>query len=301
MSEATEHLATLATEGSRPELADLDQRSTADLVTLMLAEQHAVDHALESAAPALAAAVDGVADRLRRGGRLLYLGAGTPGRLAALDAAECPPTFGVEPERVVALLAGGEDAVVGAKEGAEDDGGSAVRALDRVGAGAADAVVGISASGRTPYVLEGLRAARERGAFTVSVANNVDALISDVADVAIETPTGAELLAGSTRLKAGTAQKVVLSALSTLAMVKIGRTYGNLMVDLHAGNVKLRDRARRIVVEATGVSADEASAALAAAGDETKVAVVMLLAGVDAAVARERLAGGATVREAVGG
>jgi N-acetylmuramic acid 6-phosphate etherase len=293
-------LAGLATEGRRPELADLDLRPTVDLVRLMLDEQRAVDAALEGAADALARAVDAVAGRLGAGGRLLYLGAGTPGRLAALDAAELPPTFGIAPDRVVALLAGGTDALAGAREGQEDDGAAAATALRWAAAGPDDAVVGISASGRTPYVVEGLRAARALGAVTVSIANNSGALASSAADIAIELPTGAEVIAGSTRLKAGTAQKVVLSLLSTLVMVRLGRTYGDLMVDLRAGNVKLRDRARRIVVDATGATPDAARTALEAADGETKVAVVMVLAGVDASAARVRLARDGNVRGALG-
>lgn len=296
-----EQLAALTTERARPELADLDLRPTHELVRLMLDEQRAVDAALEAAAGSLERAVDAVAHRMRRGGRLLYLGAGTPGRLAALDAAECPPTFGLDPGRVVALIAGGQDALGGAREDAEDHGADAVASLEAVGAGPDDAVVGISASGRTPYVLEGLRAARALGCLTVAIANNAGALISGAAEVAIEVVTGPEVIAGSTRLKAGTAQKVVLNALSTLVMVRLGRTFGNLMVDVRPGNEKLRDRAHRIVVEATGASTTAAGSALEAADGETKVAVVMLLAGVDAAEARRRLSDGAGVREALGG
>lgn len=299
--EPQEQLGELATEGRRPELSDLDLRPTRELVRLLLDEQKVVDAALEAAADSLEHAVDAVAERMRRGGRLLYLGAGTPGRLAALDAAECPPTFGLEPDRVMALIAGGNDALAGAREGAEDNGADALAALEEVGAGPDDAVVGISASGRTPYVLDGLRAARERGCLTVAMANNAGALISGVADLSIEVATGPEVIAGSTRLKAGTAQKIVLSALSTLVMVRLGRTFGDLMVDMRAGNVKLRDRAHRIVVEATGASVEAAAAALEAADGETKVAVVALLADVPVDEARRRLVGGASVREALGG
>jgi N-acetylmuramic acid 6-phosphate etherase len=295
----SERLAGLATEAVRADLRDLDQRSTPDLVRLVLDEQRAVDAALEHGAPALARAVDAVAERMRRGGRLLYLGAGTPGRLAALDAAECPPTFGTDPELVVALLAGGPFGLARSTEQSEDDAESAVTALEELGVGPDDSVVGITASGRTPYVVSGLRAAREAGALTVSIANNEGSETSSVAEIAIETPTGPELLAGSTRLKAGTAQKIVANALSTLVMVRLGRTYGNLMVDVVAGNEKLRDRGRRIVSEATGADADRAAEALAAAEGSVKVAVVMLLAEVDVEEARRRLADGAGVREAL--
>ncbi len=295
-----EGLDSLDTERVRADLRDLDTRPTAELVALVVAEQRAVDRALAGATGDIAAAVDAIAERMRRGGRLVYLGAGTSGRLAALDAAECPPTFGIDPGRVVALTAGGTAGLTRADEGSEDDGDAAARALAEVGVGPADSVVGVAASGRTPYVVTGLAAARDAGALTVSVANNAGAEISAVADVAIELPTGPELLAGSTRLKAGSAQKVVLGALSTLVMVRLGRTYGNLMVDLLAGNTKLRDRARRIVVEATGCDPDTAGTALDRAAGEVKVAVVMLLADVDADAARLRLDRHGDVRGAVG-
>lgn len=293
-------LATLGTEAVRPDLRDLDQRPTSDLVRLALDEQVAVDAALEHGAEALAAAVDAVADRMRRGGRLVYLGAGTPGRIAALDAAECPPTYGVDPDTVVAVVAGGAVGVVRSTEHSEDEGEAAVAALVELGIGERDSVVGITASGRTPYVVEGLRAAHDRGALTVSVANNEGSESSTVADIAIETPTGPELVAGSTRLKAGTAQKIVLNALSTLVMVRLGKTYGNLMVDLAQANGKLRDRGRRIVEEATGASSEDAAVALHDAGGSVKVAIVMLLAGVSADDAVRRLDDGRSVREALG-
>jgi len=292
-------LAGLGTEAVRPDLRDLDERSTSDLVRLALHEHHAVDAALEHAAPAIEAAVDAVSARMRRGGRLIYLGAGTPGRLGALDAAECPPTYGTDPDLVVAVVAGGAVGVVRSTEQSEDEGDAAVAALEELRLTEVDSVVGISASGRTPYVVEGLRAARAIGALTVSIANNEDAESSSVAEIAIETPTGPELVAGSTRLKAGTAQKIVLNALSTLVMVRLGKTFGNLMVDVAPGNEKLRDRGRRIVEAATGASSADASAALEAAGGSVKQAVVMLLADVSAEDAGRRLADGRSVREAL--
>lgn len=294
-------LAGLETERRRVELADLDLRPTSELVRLVLAEQDAVDRALASGAEALVRAVDAVSERMGQGGRLIYLGAGTPGRLAALDAAECPPTFGVSPDRVVALLAGGNEVLLGAREDVEDDQSSAAADLVRIGLGPEDSVVGVSASGRTPYVVHGLVAARSRGALTVSLACNTHAKISAEADIAIEVPTGPELIAGSTRLKAGTAQKVVLGALSTLVMVRLGYTYGNLMVDVGATNEKLRYRAERIVVEATGATAEQAREALRAADGRAKTAVVMLLGGLEVEQARARLAGGMSVREALAG
>lgn len=292
-------LAGLGTEAVRPDLRDLDERSTTDLVRLAIDEHHAVDAALEQAAPAITEAVDAVSSRMRRGGRLIYLGAGTPGRLGALDAAECPPTYGTDPDLVVAVVAGGAVGVVRSTEHSEDEGDAAVAALEELKLSEVDSVVGITASGRTPYVVEGLRAARALGALTVSIANNEDAESSAVAEIAIETPTGPELVAGSTRLKAGTAQKIVLNALSTLVMVRLGKTFGNLMVDVAPGNEKLRDRGRRIVEAATGASSDTASTALEAADGSVKVAVVMLLADVSAQDAGRRLAEGRSVREAL--
>jgi N-acetylmuramic acid 6-phosphate etherase len=292
-------LAGLGTEAVRPDLRDLDERPTADLVRLALDEHHAVDAALDQAAPAIEVAVDAIAARMRRGGRLIYLGAGTPGRIGALDAAECPPTYGTDPDLVVAVVAGGAVGVVRSTEHSEDEGDAAVAALHELKVSDIDSVVGITASGRTPYVVEGLRAARAAGALTVSVANNADAESSSVAEIAIETPTGPELVAGSTRLKAGTAQKIVLNTLSTLVMVRLGKTFGNLMVDLALANEKLRDRGRRIVEAATGASSEAASAALESAGGSVKVAVVMLLADVTAEDALGRLADGRSVREAL--
>jgi N-acetylmuramic acid 6-phosphate etherase len=236
---------------------------------------------------------------MRRGGRLIYLGAGTPGRLGALDAAECPPTYGTDPDLVVAVVAGGAVGAVRSTEHSEDEGDAAVAALEELKLSEVDSVIGITASGRTPYVVEGLRAARALGALTVSIANNEDAESSAVAEIAIETPTGPELVAGSTRLKAGTAQKIVLNALSTLVMVRLGKTFGNLMVDVAPGNEKLRDRGRRIVEAATGASSESASTALEAADGSVKVAVVMLLADVSAQDAVRRLAEGRSVREAL--
>ncbi|MGH3498806.1 MAG: N-acetylmuramic acid 6-phosphate etherase [Nocardioidaceae bacterium] len=296
---AGEHLGDLVTEATRPELDDLDRRSTSDLVRLMIDEQVAVDQALRAASPQLEAVVDAVAHRIGGGGRLVYLGAGTPGRLAAVDAAECPPTFGVPPETVVALVAGGPRSMAGAREGAEDDAQSGAMAVRWAHVGPDDVVVGISASGRTPYVVAGLVAARETGALAVAIVNNAGSAMSAVADLTIELPTGPEVLAGSTRLKAGTAQKVVLNALSTLVMVRTGHTFGNLMVDVRASNAKLHDRALRILAQATGCTDADAQRALVEADDSVKVAVVMLRAGLNAAAARDRLERSGSVRQAI--
>jgi N-acetylmuramic acid 6-phosphate etherase len=290
----------LATEQVRTDLADLDQRSPGAIVDVLLAAEAEVPAVLRGARDAIAAAVSRVERALARGGRLLYVGAGTPGRLAALDAAECPPTFGVEPDRVVAIIAGGDGAAGRAVEGAEDDDAAAVRDLAAARVGPSDVVVGISASGRTPYVLAGLAAARDAGADTVVVVNNVGSPAGELADVAIELPTGSEVVAGSTRLTAGTAQKVALNAISTAAMVRLGKTYGAWMVDVVASNEKLRRRAQRLIREIADVDDATAVAALDAAGWHTKTALVSVLAGVDAATARARLeAAGGRVRDAI--
>jgi N-acetylmuramic acid 6-phosphate etherase len=290
----------LATEQVRPDLEDLDQRPAATLVDLLLEAEAAVPAALQAVSGRLAAAVDLVVDGMTRGGRLVYVGAGTPGRLAALDAAECPPTFGVAPDLVVAVLAGGREAAAVAVEGAEDDADAGAADVRALGLRPQDVVVGITASGRTPYVLGALDAARSAGCATVAVANNAGTPAGARADVAVEVLTGAEVVAGSTRLTAGTSQKVALNVLSTSAMVRLGKTYGAWMVDVQATNDKLRRRARRIVREVTGVDDATAVATLEAAGWRSKPAIVALLAGVDVVQARARLdAAGGRVREAL--
>jgi N-acetylmuramic acid 6-phosphate etherase len=280
----------LVTERVRPELADLDLRPTQDLVCLMASEEAAVAAAVRRAAPAIATAIDAIVGRLtdRPEGRIVYVGAGTAGRMGVLDAAECGPTFNAG-DKLIALLAGGPGAVTKPKEGAEDDAATGAAELLALGVGPADAVVGISASGRTPYVLGALGSAREAGALTVGLSCHPGSLVSAAADHPIEVVVGPEVIAGSTRLKAGSAQKLVLNTISTVTMVRLGRTFGNLMVDVSAGSEKLVDRARRIVATATGRPPDEAAAALEAAGGEVKTAIVAVLAGVDPTTARQRL------------
>ncbi len=281
----------LATEQVRADLADLDTRDPDELVGLLLAAEATVPAALAAARPALSSAVGLATRALGAGGRIIYVGAGTPGRLAATDAAECPPTFGVAPDRVVALCAGGDAAASTAVEGAEDDATAGHDDLAALGVEARDVVVGITASGRTPYVLSALAHARACGAATVAIVNNPASEAATASDVAVELLTGAEVLGGSTRLKAGSAQKVALNVISTGAMVGAGHTYGAWMVDVVASNSKLRRRARRILREATGVTDDVATAALADAGWRTKTALVTLLGGVDASAADRLLAG----------
>jgi N-acetylmuramic acid 6-phosphate etherase len=282
-------LAELGTETANDRTSDLDMMSIADLLTVMNQEDRSVPLAVAAALPAIERAVQSIVAARRRGGRLIYLGAGTSGRLGVLDAVECPPTFGTDPGEVLGLIAGGERAFLRAVEGAEDDPELAVADLQAVGLTAHDVVVGIAASGRTPYVIGGLGYARAVGAATVSVACNVGAKISECADVAIEVDTGPEVLTGSTRLKAGTAQKLVCNMLSTASMIRTGKVFHNLMVDVRPTNAKLVDRARRIVSAATGADPETADAAIDAAGGHAKTAVVMLLTDTDPASASDRL------------
>ncbi|MFE2448126.1 N-acetylmuramic acid 6-phosphate etherase [Streptomyces sp. NPDC021218] len=282
-------LSTLGTEARNKRTTELDRMPVSELLSIMNAEDQTVALAVRDALPQIEAAVEAVAESLRRGGRLIYLGAGTSGRIGLLDAVECPPTFGTSPEQVVGLLSGGPGAFVVAVEGAEDEPARAVDDLDKIGVNDCDTVVGLAASGRTPYVVGGLKHAAAQGAVTVSVACNRDTVVSRYADIPIEVPTGPEVLTGSTRLKGGTAEKMVCNMLSTASMVQVGKVYGNLMVDVRASNEKLVDRARRIVVEATGTDADTAAGALRAADGHAKTAIVMLLARCTAEEAARRL------------
>lgn len=278
------------TEQRNPASADLDEMSALEIVEVMNREDHKVADAVAAVLPDVARAVELAVAGMRRGGRLIYMGAGTSGRLGVLDAAECPPTFRTDPSLVVGLIAGGRGAMFQAVEGAEDSVALGAADLDELEVGDADVVVGIAASGRTPYVIGGLDRARERGAATVSLACNTGAAVSAHADVAIEVDNGPEVLTGSSRLKSGTSQKLVLNMISTAAMVRLGKVYGNLMVDVSPTNTKLVDRARRIVVAATGCTDDEALAALDAADGHAKTAIVMVVRGICAEEARELLA-----------
>jgi N-acetylmuramic acid 6-phosphate etherase len=279
----------LETEARDPSAADLDLQSTAQLVALMNEADAGVPTAVARAADTIAAAIDAVVERLAAGGRLVYVGAGTSGRLAVVDAAECESTFAVPPGRVVALIAGGAAATATAQEEAEDDREAGTKAIHALGVDSADAVVGLSASGRTPYVVAALDAARGAGATTVAIVSVEGSELGAVAAHEIVVLVGPEVIAGSTRLKAGTAQKLVLHMISTIAMIRLGKTFGNLMVDVVATNDKLRARVRRIVAAASGASPDRVEAALDEADGDAKVAIVALARGVDAATARGRL------------
>ncbi|WP_309066994.1 N-acetylmuramic acid 6-phosphate etherase [Microbacterium sp.] len=280
-------LGTLSTERVDPAFADLDLLDTGAQVALMAEQGVVAAQAVAAQRDSIARAVDGIVARLARGGRLVYIGAGTAGRMGVLDASEIPPTFGTDPSLVTGVIAGGDHALRNAVENAEDD--VAAGAAEAVKLGPDDVMVGLTASGRTPYVIGALHAARERGAFTVSIACNSPAEVSAEADAPIEVVVGPEAVAGSTRLKAGTAQKLVLNTLSTLAMVQSGKVYGNLMVDVQATNEKLRVRAVRTVMHATGCEPDEAARALAAADGSVKLAIAIVLTGADADEARAAL------------
>jgi N-acetylmuramic acid 6-phosphate etherase len=286
--EGSESLDGLVTESRRAD-ADYTTRSTRALVELMNAEDATVPAIVGSAAPAIAVAIDAVVDRLEGGGRLVYVGAGSSGRMGALDADECEATFSTTPGQVVALVAGSALAASPEREAAEDDAEAGSRAVGELGVGPVDAVVGISASGRTPYVLGALEAASASQALTICVVSAPESELARIAEHEILVVVGPEVLAGSTRLKAGTAQKLVLNTISTVSMIRLGKTFDDLMVDVRASNEKLEARARRIVSLSTGASPEQAGEALAAADGSAKVAIVSLLGDLDVDSARRRL------------
>jgi N-acetylmuramic acid 6-phosphate etherase len=288
------------TEAINEHTRDLDLRPLLEQARLINEEDHRVPTAVGAVIPQVADAVARISDALRRGGRLVYVGAGTSGRLAVLDAAECPPTFGTDPRQVQAVLAGAPRALTEAVEGAEDDERAGEREVDACGIGPDDVVVGIAASGATPFVLAAVRRARALRALTIAVTCAAGSPLVSACDLAIVPVVGPEVIAGSTRLKAGTAQKLVLNMLSTLTMVQLGKVYGNLMVDLRATNEKLRRRAVRIVAAAAGVPEREAAEALGRAGGRVPVAIVMIAARTTSEDAAGRLArAGGNVRQAL--
>lgn len=265
------------TEQRNPNSTNLDQMSVMEMLELMNDEDQNVLEAIQKVLPDVEQLIDAVIQSFKNGGRLIYMGAGTSGRLGILDAVECVPTFGTSPDQVVGLIAGGEKAIKDAVEGAEDSKELAHEDLEALNLNENDIVVGIAASGRTPYVIGGLEYAREKGATTGALSNNENTKISALADYSIEIITGPEVLTGSTRLKAGTSQKLVLNMISTISMVKTGKAYGNLMIDVQATNEKLVERSKRIIVEATGVEYEVAEKAYEEAGS-VKTAIVMILA-----------------------
>jgi len=289
------------TESSNPATSSIDTLPTMEIVAAIVAEDARVPLAVAAESAAIAQLVDIVVERMQRGGRLIYIGAGTSGRLGVLDAAECPPTFGVAPTQVVGVIAGGAPALTLALEAVEDDvalGQQDIAALD---VGSNDVVLGIAASGRTPYVLGAIAEARQHGAFVAGLACTHPSPLAEAVDLMIAPIVGPEVISGSTRMKAGTAQKLVLNTLSTTVMIRLGKTFGNLMVDVQPTNEKLRQRAAAIVATATGVELDEARRLLGLADYEAKTVIVMVLAQVDVAEARRRLvASNGHVRRALG-
>jgi N-acetylmuramic acid 6-phosphate etherase len=282
-------LRTLTTEQINPHTLHIDTMDSESIVRLMNEEEAVVIQAVKEAIPDIAKAVDLIVQQFKKGGRLIYLGAGTSGRLGMLDASECPPTFGVPPEKVQFVLAGGSEAFLKGIEDAEDDEGAAKRDLTALNPDENDCLVAISASGRTPYCVSALQIAQELNVPTVTISCNKPAEMSRYADVPIEVVCGPEVLVGSTRLKAGTAQKMVLNMLSTASMIRLGKAYRNLMVDMVPINSKLRERAKRMVMEATEVSYATAEKALLEANWNVKAAIVMVLADVPAAKAEQLL------------
>jgi len=279
----------LLTERRNPASEGIDALPTADILALMNAEDRTVADAVGREIPRIAQAVDAIAARLEKAGRLFYIGAGTSGRLGVLDAAECPPTFDVPPDLVQGIIAGGEPAEAQAAEASEDDVALGARDLDARGFTPADALVGIAASGRTPYVLGAIAHARELGALTIGISCTPGSELSRAVEIAIEPLTGPEVITGSTRMKAGTATKLVLNMLSSAVMIQLGYVYGNLMVNVQPANAKLRERAVRIVAEAGGTDRDRAAQLLDASGDTVKTAIVMARLGIAREAAEERL------------
>jgi N-acetylmuramic acid 6-phosphate etherase len=295
----------LLTEQRNPASEDIDVRTTAEMLRIMNAEDRKVAGAVEAEIPQIAQAVDGIVERLSSGGRLFYVGAGTSGRLGVLDASECPPTFSVSPDLVQGIIAGGDTALRRSSEGSEDDRGAGERDLQARGFHARDVVVGIAASGRTPYVLGAVDYAKRIGALTIGLSCSPGSLLSTAAEIAITPSPGPEVVTGSTRLKAGTATKLVLNMISTAAMIRLGHVFGNLMVNVQPTNEKLKDRACRIVAAAAAVSPAEAVRLLDAAGNEVRTAIVMarLAVGRDEARRRIQAAGGrisALIRDTAG-
>jgi N-acetylmuramic acid 6-phosphate etherase len=284
----------LVSEDRNPRTLGIDLMSTPEILATMNAEDRRVPEAVSQVLPQVARAVDAVVTAFGAGGRLVYIGAGTSGRLGVLDASECPPTFGVPPGMVVGQIAGGHDSLVRATEGAEDRRDVGAADLRAIALDARDVVVGIAVSGRTPYVIGALEHARGVGAVTVALTCNPDSAIAGMADISIAPVVGPEVLTGSTRLKSGTAQKLVLNMLSTASMIRIGKSYQNLMVDLHASNEKLLARAVRIVMQATDCPMQEAETALERTGNDVKLAILTILtgAGVDDARAALDRSGG---------
>src|SRR5258706_10231353 len=277
------------TEERNPLTTNIDTLPTLDMLALINAEDQKVALAVHNELQNITSAVDAITSRMQRGGRLIYIGAGTSGRLGVLDASECPPTFGTPPKLVVGLIAGGDVALTDAVEGAEDDQIGGAHEIAELNVSENDCVISIAASGRTPYAIGGLEEANKRGALTISIACNRPSPLEELAEIGIAPIVGPEVVSGSTRLKAGTAQKMVLNMISTGVMIRLGKTYSNLMVDVQPTNIKLRQRARRIVADATGASLEQATRILQESDGEVKTAIVAVLADIPPEGARQRL------------
>ena len=282
-------LSTLITEQRNPNSMNVDSLSALEIVQLMNEEDKQVPLAIEKCLPQIAQAVERIVAAFQQGGRLVYIGAGTSGRLGVLDASECPPTFGVSPEMVKGIIAGGERALRHPIEGAEDSKAQAVVDLQTIQFSSKDVLVGIAASGRTPYVIGALEYAKSLGSVTVSIASNPNSAMANIVDIAIDTVVGPEVLTGSSRLKSGTAQKLVLNMLTTASMILMGKCYQNLMVDVQASNEKLKARAIRIVMQATDCEKALAEETLKLADQNAKLAIMMILSGLDCAQAEALL------------
>lgn len=282
-------LSSMITETRNPASIEIDQLPTLDMLRIINQEDQHVAVAVGQLLPEIAKAVDAIAAAFGKGGRLIYIGAGTSGRLGILDASECPPTYGVSAELVIGLIAGGHKAILQAVENAEDDAELGTNDLKNIHFSANDVLVGIAASGRTPYVLGAMQYARSLGATVCSISCNPGSPLAKAADISMVAVVGPEIVTGSSRMKAGTAQKLILNMLSTGAMIRTGKVYGNLMVDVEATNAKLVERQKRIVMEATECDRGTAEQALAAADNHCKTAIVMILANISASEARERL------------
>lgn len=285
-----EYLAGLATETVNPNTVDIDECETEEILRLINQEDMQVPLAVERELPNLTRAVDLAYRALRRGGRMIYVGCGTSGRLGVLDASECPPTYGTDPELIQGHIAGGDIALRNAVEGAEDDPDAGAKLVEDLDLTGQDVLVGITASGSAPYVLGAAKAAKERGAGCIALVNNPSSKLEALCDVTVAPVVGPEVIMGSTRMKAGTAEKLVLNMLSTAVMIKLGKVYNNLMVDLRATNRKLQDRSVRIITAATGAGAEEAAQYLTKADGKVKTAIMMYLSGLDAPEAEKALA-----------
>ncbi|MEK4853158.1 N-acetylmuramic acid 6-phosphate etherase [Paenibacillus sp. FSL H7-0756] len=295
-----DYLAGLTTEAVNPDTLMIDECTTEQMVQLMNQQDALVSAAVANEIPQIARAVDILHNRLSAGGRMFYIGAGTSGRLGVLDASECPPTFGTDPSLVQGYIAGGDIALRNAVEGCEDDEEEGISLVESIGVTEQDVVIGISASGSAKFVIAALAKAKELGAATIGVCNNKDSKFEPIADICISPVVGPEVISGSTRLKAGTAQKLVLNMLTTCTMVKLGKTYNNLMVDLKASNFKLIDRSLRIIMNTTGVETQAASETLEKAGMNCKLAIMMIKTGLDAKAAEEALeANGGRLKQAI--